>query len=81
MARAGHAEWRLWSSTPFKSDIPQRVQDASRVAFDLLDAIADGEAVIPSAVALSEPSAARGAGAVAAGDDRVFTYDNMGALL
>jgi phage gp36-like protein len=75
------AEWRLWSNTSFKQSIPERVKDSSRTAFDLLDAVADGDAVLPSAVALSEPTAARGSGAVTGGDDRVFTSSNLGALI
>ena len=73
------AEWRLWSSTAFREAIPQRVVDSFNDAVELLREIADGKAVIPSAVELAEPSS-HGDTATSGGRTAVLTETNMANL-
>jgi phage gp36-like protein len=70
-------EGELWGRV--RETVPERVKEKVKATMSLLDAIAKGEAVLPTAAEL--PSATAGAGtATVTGSERVFTRDAMDGM-
>ena len=73
------AEYKAWSSTPFNTDILERVKGAYLETRRLLERIADGKADVPGTSTIPSATSA-GPSAIVTGDKRIFTEDAMKGL-